>query len=244
MRDARRSWLHQRAARWITSQMPRAFNTVVNPNMEWKSLPHGKSPAPRAPMGRRFNRWDDPGATGSTSAPRTSQNTVCLTCPSRGDPRPIWQGEYSTHAAIRQLLASTSIRKDGDSTPSHSPTNWRLGTDRVARLGYLSRLLSVLPLVGERPHDKAGRAKQGGNSSSTVNGSNPEEVASGSIGTARGQAGVRSKVGHSEINRRAEGRPRRLGHDSTSGVRRHGCSAATCRLMSSPGTWTNTFGRS
>jgi hypothetical protein len=59
------------------AQMPRAFNTVVNPNMEVKRLPPEESRRPGA-YGRRFNRRKDPRTLGSTSGPRTSTASTAL----------------------------------------------------------------------------------------------------------------------------------------------------------------------
>ncbi len=59
---------------WIRAQMPRAFNKVVNPNMEVKRLPPEEEPgAPACVRRRRIDRRQDPGpVSGSTSEPRTS----------------------------------------------------------------------------------------------------------------------------------------------------------------------------
>ena len=46
---------------WVRAQMPRAFNTVVNPNMEVKRLPPEEEPgAPARVRRRRIDRRQDP----------------------------------------------------------------------------------------------------------------------------------------------------------------------------------------
>ena len=58
---------------WIRAQMPRAFNTVVNPNMEVKRLPPEEEPGAPGGVRRRRDRSTarSPAASGSTSGPRT-----------------------------------------------------------------------------------------------------------------------------------------------------------------------------
>ena len=47
---------------WIRAQLPRAFNTLVNPNMEVKRLPPEEEPgAPDRVRRRRIDRRQDPG---------------------------------------------------------------------------------------------------------------------------------------------------------------------------------------
>ena len=94
---------------WIRAQMPRAFNTVVRPNMEVKRLPPEEEPgAPAAYGGAGSIDGRIPGRYWinlRTSELHSKYSLADLTF-HESIPGHIWQGEY-THQMplIRQLLA-------------------------------------------------------------------------------------------------------------------------------------------
>ena len=107
--------------------MPRAFNKVVNPNMEVKRLPPEEEPgAPGAYGGAGSIDGKIPGRFWinlRTTSLHSKYSLADLTF-HESIPGHIWQGEY-THGMplIRQLLAFNAYRKGGGSMPSSSPTN-------------------------------------------------------------------------------------------------------------------------
>ena len=94
---------------WIKAQMPRAFNTVVNPNMEVKRLPPEEEPgAPGAYGGAGSIDGTIPGRYWinlRTTDLHSKYSLADLTF-HESIPGHIWQGEY-THAmpVIRTMLA-------------------------------------------------------------------------------------------------------------------------------------------
>ena len=198
---------------WIRAQMPRAFNTLVNPNMEVKRLPPEEEPgAPGAYGGAgsidgkipgRF--WINLRTTGLHSKYSLADLTFHESIPGH-----IWQGEY-THQMplIRQLLAFNAYSEGwGALRASSSPTNWApTRTIRVGRLGYLQSIAfrACRLVVDTGIHAKRWTREQGVKFFVDVNGSNPEEVASevDRYCSWPGQA-CGYKVGHSEINRQRE----------------------------------------
>jgi uncharacterized protein (DUF885 family) len=64
---------------WITAQMPRAFGTVVNPNMEVRRLPPEEEPgAPPRTVGQDRSMARSRGDTGSISGRRASTAGTAL----------------------------------------------------------------------------------------------------------------------------------------------------------------------
>ena len=102
------AFIHNRLD-WIRAQMPRAFNTVVNPNMEVKRLPPEEEPgAPGAYGGAGSIDGKIPGRFWinlRTTDLHSKYSLADLTF-HESIPGHIWQGEY-THQMplIRQLLA-------------------------------------------------------------------------------------------------------------------------------------------
>jgi uncharacterized protein (DUF885 family) len=194
---------------WIRAQMPRAFNTLVNPNMEVKRLPPEEEPGAPAAYG-------GPGSIDGTIPGRFWINLRTSDLHSKYSladlafhesiPGHIWQGEY-THRMplIRQQLAFNAY-SEGWALYAEQLAD-ELGAydqDHVGRLGYLQSIAfrACRLIVDTGIHAKRWTREQGVRFFVDVNGSNPLEVASevDRYCAWPGQA-CGYKVGHSEINR-------------------------------------------
>ena len=194
---------------WIKAQMPRAFNTVVNPNMEVKRLPPEEEPgAPGAYGGAGSIDGSIPGRYWinlRTTDLHSKYSLADLTF-HESIPGHIWQGEY-THGMplIRQLLAFNAYSEGwGLYAEQLADELGAYETDRVGRLGYLQSLAfrACRLVVDTGLHAKGWTREQGVKFFVDENGSNPLEVASevDRYCSWPGQA-CGYKVGHSEINR-------------------------------------------
>jgi len=197
---------------WVRAQLPRAFNTLVDPKMEVKRLPPEEEPgAPTA--------YGGPGSIDGTIPGRFWINLKTTDLHSKfaladlafheSIPGHIWQGEY-THRMprIRQLL-SFNAYSEGWALYAQQLAD-ELGAyegDPVGRLGYLQAIAfrACRLVVDTGMHAKRWTREQGVRFFVDVNGSNPEEVASevDRYCAWPGQA-CGYKVGHSEINRQRE----------------------------------------
>ena len=197
---------------WVKAQMPRAFNTVVNPNMEVKRLPPEEEPgAPGAYGGAGSIDGKIPGRFWinlRTTELHSKYSLADLTF-HESIPGHIWQGEY-THAMplIRQILAFNAYSEGwGLYAEQLADELGAYENDRVGRLGYLQSLAfrACRLVVDTGLHAKNWTREQGVRFFVDVNGSNPEEVASevDRYCSWPGQA-CGYKVGHSEINRQRE----------------------------------------
>jgi len=197
---------------WIKAQMPRAFNKVVNPNMEVKRLPPEEEPgAPGAYGGAGSIAGTIPGRFWinlRTTDLHSKYSLPDLTM-HEAIPGHIWQGEY-THEMplIRQMLAFNAY-SEGWALYAEQLAD-ELGaydTDHVARLGYLQSISfrACRLVVDTGIHAKGWTRERGVRYFVDVNGSNPEEVASevDRYCSWPGQA-CGYKVGHSEINRQRD----------------------------------------
>ncbi len=197
---------------WIRAQMPRAFATMVNPNMEVKRLPPEEEPgAPGAYGGAgsidgkipgRF--WINLRTTDLHSKYSLADQTFHEAIPGH-----IWQGEY-THKMplIRQLLAFNAYSEGwGLYAEQLADELGAYDTDRVGRLGYLQSIAfrACRLVVDTGIHAKRWTREQAVRFFVDVNGSNPEEVVSevDRYCAWPGQA-CGYKVGHGEINRQRE----------------------------------------
>jgi uncharacterized protein (DUF885 family) len=197
---------------WIRSQMPRAFNTVVSPNMEVKRLPPEEEPGAPAAYGGAGSvdgtipgrYWINLGTTSLHSKYSLADLTFHEAIPGH-----IWQGEY-THRLplIRQMLAF-NVYSEGWGLYAEQLAD-ELGaydSDPVGRLGYLQSIAfrACRLVVDTGIHAKRWTREQGVQFFVDVNGSNPLEVASevDRYCAWPGQA-CGYKVGHSEINRLRE----------------------------------------
>ncbi len=197
---------------WIKAQMPRAFNTLVHPNMEVKRLPPEEEPGAPAAYGgagsidgkvpgRFWINLDTPNRHSKYSLPDLTFHESI--------PGHIWQGEY-THGMppIRQILQFNAYSEGwglyaeqlGDELGAYD-------TDKVGRLGYLQSIAfrACRLVVDTGLHAKKWTREQGVQFFVDVNGSNPVEVASevDRYCSWPGQA-CGYKVGHSEINRQRD----------------------------------------
>ena len=197
---------------WIRAQLPRAFNTLVNPNMEVKRLPPEEEPgAPTAYGGAGSIDGKIPGkywinlrTTGLHSKYSLADLTFHESIPGH-----ILQGEY-THQMplIRQLLAFNAYSEGwalyaqqlADELGAYS-------SDPIGQVGYLQALAfrACRLVVDTGIHAKRWTREQGVRFFVEINGSNPMEVASevDRYCSWPGQA-CGYKVGHSEINRQRE----------------------------------------
>jgi uncharacterized protein (DUF885 family) len=197
---------------WIRSQMPRAFNTVVKPNMEVKRLPPEEEPgAPGAYGGAGSIDGKIPGRFWinlRTTDLHSKYSLADLTF-HESIPGHIWQGEY-THGMplIRQLLAFNAYSEGwGLYAEQLADELGAYESDPVGRLGYLQSLAfrACRLVVDTGIHAMRWTREQGVQFFVDVNGSNPLEVASevDRYCAWPGQA-CGYKVGHSEINRQRE----------------------------------------
>jgi uncharacterized protein (DUF885 family) len=197
---------------WVKAQMPRAFNTLVNPNMEVKRLPPEEEPgAPGAYGGAGSIDGKIPGRFWinlRTTELHSKYSLADLTF-HEAIPGHIWQGEY-THAMplIRQILAFNAYSEGwGLYSEQLADELGAYDNDRVGRLGYLQSIAfrACRLVVDTGIHAKNWTREQGVRFFVDVNGSNPEEVASevDRYCSWPGQA-CGYKVGHSEINRQRE----------------------------------------
>src|SRR4051794_3687869 len=197
---------------WIRAQMPRAFNTVVTPNMEVKRLPPEEEPgAPGAYGGAGSIDGAIPGRFWinlRTTDLHSKYSLADLTF-HESIPGHIWQGEY-THQMplIRQQLAFNAYSEGwGLYAEQLADELGAYEQDHVGRLGYLQSIAfrACRLVVDTGIHAKRWTREQGIRFFVDVNGSNPLEVASevDRYCAWPGQA-CGYKVGHSEINRQRE----------------------------------------
>ncbi len=198
--------------KWIEAQMPRAFNHLVEPNLEVKRLPPEEEPgAPGAYGGAGSIDGRIPGRFWINL--RTTELHSRYSLPDltfhEAIPGHIWQGEY-THQMplIRQLLAFNAYSEGwalyaeqlGDELGAYE-------TDPVGRLGYLQSIAfrACRLVVDTGIHAMGWTRDQAVQFFVAVNGSNPLEVASevDRYCAWPGQA-CGYKVGHGEINRLRE----------------------------------------
>lgn len=197
---------------WIRAQMPRAFDTLVNPNMEVKRLPPEEEPgAPAAYGGAGSIDGKIPGRFWinlRTTDLHSKYSLADLTF-HEAIPGHIWQGEYThTMPRIRQMLAFNAY-SEGWALYAEQLAD-ELGAyddNHVGRLGYLQSIAfrACRLVVDTGIHAKKWTREQGVRFFVDVNGSNPEEVASevDRYCSWPGQA-CGYKVGHSEINRQRD----------------------------------------
>lgn len=202
------AFINERLA-WIKAQMPRAFNTVVNPNMEVRRLPLAEEPGgPGAYGGAGSKDGKIPGRMwinlGSTDLHR-KYDLPTLTHHEMV-PGHIWEGEYSNKLPLIRSILSFSAFSEG----------WALYAEQLAdelgaydanpqwRLGYLqSQAFRACRLVVDTGlHHKRWTRQQGVDFFVNQNGDNPASVASevDRYCSWPGQA-CAYKTGHSEIVR-------------------------------------------
>ena len=197
---------------WIRAQLPRAFNTQVNPNMEVKRLPPEEEPgAPTAYGGAGSIDGKIPGRYWINLKSTDLHNKYSLADLTFHESIPghILQGEFTRKMPIiRQLLAFNAYSEGWALYAQQLAAE--LGAyenDPVGRLGYLQAIAfrACRLVVDTGIHAKRWTREQGVRFFVDVNGSNPLEVASevDRYCSWPGQA-CGYKVGHSEINRQRE----------------------------------------
>lgn len=170
---------------WVLAQMPRAFNTIVDPNMVVKRLPPEEEPgAPAAYGGPGSIDGKIPGHfwINLRTTDLHSKYSLADLAFHESIPGHIWQGEY-THKMhlIRQLL-SFNAYSEGWALYAEQLAD-ELGaydSDHVGRLGYLQSIAfrACRLVVDTGLHAKGWTREQGVRFFVDVNGSNPLEVAS------------------------------------------------------------------
>ena len=194
---------------WIRSQMPRAFKTLVTPNMEVKRLPPEEEPgAPGAYGGAGSIDGTIPGRYWinlRTTSLHSKYSLADLTF-HEAIPGHIWQGEYTRRMPlIRQMLAFNAYSEGwGLYAEQLADELGAYENDPVGRLGYLQSIAfrACRLVVDTGIHAKRWTREQGVQFFVDVNGSNPLEVSSevDRYCSWPGQA-CGYKMGHSEINR-------------------------------------------
>ncbi len=197
---------------WVRSQMPRAFNEIVNPNMEVKRLPPEEEPgAPGAYGGAGSIDGTIPGRfwINLRTTKLHSKYSLADLAFHEAIPGHIWQGEY-THdmPLIRQMLAFNAYSEGwGLYAEQLADELGAYDDDPVGRIGYLQSIAfrACRLVVDTGLHAKRWTRERGVKFFVDVNGSNPEEVASevDRYCSWPGQA-CGYKVGHSEINRQRD----------------------------------------
>lgn len=197
---------------WIRAQLPRAFNTQVNPNMEVKRLPPEEEPgAPTAYGGAGSIDGKIPGRYWinlRTPALHSKFSLADLTF-HESIPGHILQGEYTrTAPLIRQLLAFNAYSEGWALYAQQLADELGAYADNpIGKAGYLQALAfrACRLVVDTGLHAKRWTREQGVRFFVDVNGSNEMEVASevDRYCSWPGQA-CGYKVGHSEINRQRE----------------------------------------
>lgn len=194
---------------WITAQMPRAFRTLVKPNLEVRRLPLSEEPgAPGAYGGAGSKDGTIPGRMWinlRTTDLHRKYDLADLTY-HETIPGHVWEGEYSNRLPLIRSILAFNAFSEGWALYGQQLAD-ELGAydgDPVGRLGYLQALAfrACRMVVDTGLHDKRWSRAQAVDFFVTENGSKREEVESevDRYCSWPGQA-VGYKVGHTEIVR-------------------------------------------
>ena len=204
---------------WIRSQMPRAFNTLVNPNMEVRRLPLAEEPgAPGAYGGAGSKDGSIPGRFWinlRTTDLHRKYDLADLTF-HESIPGHVWEGEFSNRLPlIRSILAFNAFSEGWALYAEQLADELGAYDDfKVGRLGYLQSLAfrACRLVVDTGLHSKRWTREQGRQFFVERNGSKVEEVASevDRYCSWPGQA-CGYKIGHSEIVRQRTRAQKELG---------------------------------
>ena len=192
---------------WIKAQMPRAFNTLVDPNMEVRRLPPEEEPgAPGAYGGAGSIDGKIPGRFWinlRTTDLHRKYDLADLTF-HEAIPGHIWQGEYTHELPLIRQMLSFNAYSEGWALYGEQLAD-ELGAydgNPVGRLGYLQSLAfrACRMVVDTGLHAKRWTRQQAVDFFVNVNGSKAEEVASevDRYCSWPGQA-TGYKLGHSRI---------------------------------------------
>ena len=194
---------------WIRAQMPRAFNTLVDPNLEVRRLPLAEEPgAPGAYGGAGSKDGTIPGRMWinlRTTDLHRKYDLADLTY-HETIPGHVWEGEYSNRLPlIRSILAFNPFSEGWALYAEQLADELGAYDDfKVGRLGYLQSLAfrACRMVVDTGLHAKRWSREQARNFFVERNGSKYEEVASevDRYCSWPGQA-TGYKLGHSEIVR-------------------------------------------
>lgn len=197
---------------WIRAQLPKAFNTLVNPNMEVKRLPPEEEPgAPAAYGGAGSIDGKIPGRYWINLKDTSLHSKYSLADLSFHEAIPghILQGEYTRNSPLIRQMLGFNAYSEGWALYAQQLAD-ELGAyenDPVGRVGYLQAIAfrACRLVVDTGIHAKQWTREQGVRFFVDVNGSNPLEVASevDRYCSWPGQA-CGYKVGHTEINRQRE----------------------------------------
>ncbi len=204
---------------WITAQMPRAFNTLVDPNLEVKRLPLAEEPgAPGAYGGAGSKDGTIPGRMWinlRTTDLHRKYDLADLTY-HETIPGHVWEGEYSNRLPlIRSILAFNPFSEGWALYGEQLADELGAYDDfKVGRLGYLQALAfrACRMVVDTGLHSKGWSRQQAVNFFVERNGSKAQEVASevDRYCSWPGQA-TGYKLGHSQITAERERAKARLG---------------------------------
>ncbi len=194
---------------WVKAQMPRAFNTLVDPNMEVRRLPPAEEPtAPGAYGGAGSRDGKIPGRFWinlHTTDLHRRYDLPDLTF-HEAIPGHVWQGEYANKLPlIRSILAFNAFSEGWALYGQQLAAELGAYDDfKVGELGYLQSLAfrACRLVVDTGIHTKRWTRQQGRAFFVERNGSKPEEVASevDRYCSWPGQA-CGYKIGHTEIVR-------------------------------------------
>ncbi len=195
--------------KWIRSQMPRAFNTLVDPNMEVRRIALAEEPgAPGAYGGAGSKDGSIPGRFWinlRTTDLHRKYDLADLTF-HEAIPGHVWEGEFSNRLPlIRSILAFNAFSEGWALYGEQLADELGAYDDfKVGRLGYLQSLAfrACRLVVDTGLHSKRWTREQGRQFFVEENGSKIEEVASevDRYCSWPGQA-CGYKIGHSEIVR-------------------------------------------
>ena len=194
---------------WIKGQMPRAFNTLVDPPLEVRRIPPAEEPgAPGAYGGAPSKDGSIPGRFWinlRTTDLHRKYDIPDLTF-HEAIPGHVWEGEYSNRLPLIRTLLGFGAFSEGWALYAEQMADELGAYDefKVGRLGYLQSLAfrACRLVVDTGLHHKRWTREQGRQFFIERNGSKPEEVASevDRYCSWAGQA-CSYKIGHSEIVR-------------------------------------------
>jgi len=205
---------------WITAQMPRAFNQLVEPNVEVRRLPLAEEPgAPGAYGGAGSKDGSIPARMWinlRTTDLHRKYDLADLTY-HESIPGHAWEGEFSNRLPLIRSILAFNAFSEGWALYAEQLADELGAYDhfQVGRLGYLQSLAfrACRLVVDTGLHHKRWTREQGRQFFVERNGSKPEEVASevDRYCSWPGQA-CGYKIGHSQIVRQRERAKREMGN--------------------------------
>lgn len=204
---------------WIKAQMPRAFNTLVDPNMEVRRIPLAEEPgAPGAYGGSGSKDGSIPGRFWinlRTTDLHRKYDLADLTY-HEAIPGHVWEDEYSNRLPLIRSILAFGAFSEGWALYGEQLADELGAYDefKVGRLGYLQSLAfrACRLVVDTGLHNKRWTREEARRFFVERNGSKEEEVASevDRYCSWPGQA-CSYKIGHSEIVRQRDRAQRDLG---------------------------------